>query len=99
MTSAISAVASGVLDDLYHSAPMVLDRYPARADFLPGCVTKGLAMKSMVLSLLCATLAFLLYAIGERKLVQAAPAVHAPVVLAQERPVAENAPAPRPERL
>ena len=99
MTSAIPAVASGLPEDLYHSAPMVLVRYPERADFVPGWVPKGLAMKALVLALLCATLAFLLSAMGERKLVPAAPAVHAPVVLAPERPVAENAPAPQPERL
>lgn len=99
MTSAIPAVASGLPEDLYHSAPMVLVRYPARADFMPGWVPKGLAMKALFLALLCATLAFLLSAMGERKLVPAAPAVYAPVVPAQERPVAENAPAPQPERL
>ncbi len=99
MTSAIPAVASGLPEDLYHSAPMVLVRYPARADFMPGWVPKGLAMKALFLALLCATLAFLLSAMGERKLVPAAAAVYAPVVPAQERPVAENAPAPQPERL
>ncbi len=99
MTSAIPAVPSGLPEDLYHSAPMVLVRYPARADFVPGWVPKALAMKALVLALLCATLAFLLSAMGERKLVPAAPAVHAPVVPAQERPVAENAPVPQPERL
>ena len=99
MTSAIPAVASGLPEDLYHSAPMVLVRYRARADFVPGWVPNGLAIKALVLALFCATLAFLLSAMGERKLVPAAPAVHAPVVPAQERSVAENAPAPQPERL
>jgi|SRR5690349_1255350 len=99
MTSAIPAVASGLPEDLYHSAPMVLVRYPARADFVPGWVPEGLATKALVLALLCAALAFLLSAMGERKLVPAAPTVHAPVVLPQERPVAENVPAPQPERL
>jgi len=99
MTSAITAVPSGLPEDLYHSAPMVLVRYPAKADFLPSWVPKGLAMKALILALFCATLAFLLSAMGERKLVPAAPAMHAPVVLAQERPMAQNAPASRPERL
>jgi len=99
MTSAITAVPSGLPEDLYHSAPMVLVRYPARADLVPGWVPKGLAMKALVLALLCATLAFLFSAMGERKLVPAVPAVHAPVVPAQERPVAGNAPASQPERL
>jgi hypothetical protein len=99
MTSAIPATPSGLPEDLYHSAPMVLVRYPARPDFVPGWVPKGLAMKALILALLCATLAFLLSAMGERKLVPAAPAVHAPVVLTQERPVAETAPVSQPERL
>src|SRR5690348_866763 len=99
MTSAIPAVPSGLPDDLYHSAPMVLVRYPARADFMPGWIPKGLAMKALVLALLCATLAFFLSAMREPKLIPGTPAVHAPVVPAQERPAAENAPAPQLEHL
>jgi hypothetical protein len=56
-------------------------------------------MKALLLALLCATLAFWVSAMRERKLVPSTRAVHAPVVPAQERPAAENAPAPQRERL
>ena len=78
---------------------MVLVRYPAKGSFVPGWVPKGLTMKALVLALFCATLAFLLSAMRERKLIPGAPAVHAPIVPAQKTPTTESAPAPQPQRL
>jgi hypothetical protein len=99
MTSAIPAVPGGLPKDLYHSAPIVLVRYPANVNFMPGWVPKGLGMKALVLAIFCAALAFLLSALGERKLVPAAPAVHAPVAPVRETIAAENTPVSPPQRL
>ncbi|HEY6991955.1 MAG TPA: hypothetical protein VH369_26415 [Bryobacteraceae bacterium] len=99
MTSAIPAAPSGLAEDLYHSAPMVLVRYPIEESFVPGWVPKGLTMKALVLALFCATLAFLLSATRERKLIPGAPAVHAPIVPEQQTRAAERTPAPQPQRL
>ena len=78
---------------------MVLVRYPAKEVLLPSWLPKGLTMKALMLAILCAALAFLVSAMGERKLVPAAPAVHAPVAPVREMPAAENTPVSPPRRL
>jgi len=84
MTSAIPAVSSGLPEDLYHSAPMVLVRYPGEPAFPSTMIRKGLTAKALVLAALCAALAFFYFAIRERKMAPAVPAAHAPVAVPKE---------------
>jgi hypothetical protein len=94
MTSAIPAVPSGLPEDLYHSAPMVLVRYPAEPDSPSTRIRKGLTVKALALAGLCAALAFFCFAIRERKMARAVPAAHARITV-PEPTAAVAAPPPR----
>ena len=98
MTSAIPAVPSGLPEDLYHSAPMVLVRYPGESAFASATILKWLTIKALALASLCAAIAFFFFAIRERKIAPAVPAARAPIAVAK---AATTAPPPRlslPER-
>jgi hypothetical protein len=94
MTSAIPAVPSGLPEDLYHSAPMVLVRYPGPPAFPSTRIRKGLTVKALTLAALCAALAFFCFAIRERKMALVVPAAHAPIAVPKETAVVA-APPPR----
>jgi hypothetical protein len=79
MTSAIPAVPSGLPEDLYHSAPMVLVRYPGEPAFASATIRKGLTVKALALASLCAALAFFYFAIREQKIAPAVPAARATI--------------------
>jgi hypothetical protein len=93
MTSAIPAVPSGLPEDLYHSAPMILVRYPGEPGFASETIRKGLAVKALALASLCAALAFFYFAIREQKIAPAVPAARPAVAVRTEAAVA---PAPPP---
>ena len=98
MTSAIPAVPSGLPEDLYHSAPMVLVRYPGESGFASATILKRLTIKALALASLCAAIAFFFFAIRERKIAPAVPAARAPIAVPK---AAATAPPPRlslPER-
>src|SRR2546423_13290973 len=81
MTSAIPAVPSGLPEDLYHSAPMVLVRYPGESTFASATILKRLTVKALALASLCAAVAFFFFAIRERKIAPAVPAARAPIAM------------------
>jgi len=93
MTSAIPAVPSGLPEDLYHSAPMVLVRYPGDPIFASATILKRLTIKALALASLCAAIAFFFFAIRERKIAPAVPAVPAPIAVPK---ATTTAPAPPP---
>jgi hypothetical protein len=94
MTSAIPAVPSGLPEDLYHSAPMVLVRYSGGAACASTAIRQGLTVKALALAGLCAALAFFYFAIRERKMAPAVPAARA-AIAAPKPTVAAAAPPPR----
>lgn len=81
MTSAIPAVPSGIPEDLYHSAPMVLVRYSGGPAFASATIRKRLTIKALALASLCAAVAFFFFAIRERKITPAVPAARAPIAV------------------
>jgi hypothetical protein len=94
MTSAMPAVPSGLPEDLYHSAPMVLVRYPGETAFASARIRRRLTLKAIMLASVCAALAFFFSALRERKQAPAAPAALAPV--AAKREIAGAGPIPTP---
>src|SRR4051794_4434954 len=86
MTSAMSAVPSGLPADLYHSAPILLVRYPRERNFGQTTIGNGLLVKALGLAVLCAALAFFCPAMRGRKLAPADAAAHAPVVQFAAKP-------------
>jgi hypothetical protein len=100
MTSALPAVPSGPPEDLYHSAPMVLVRYPGESTFASATILKRLTIQALVLAGLCAAVAFFFFAIRERKITPAVPAARAPIAIPKAI-ATTTAPAPHvsvPER-
>jgi hypothetical protein len=100
MTSALPAVPSGSPEDLYHSAPMVLVRYPGESTFASATILKRLTIQALVLAGLCAAVAFFFFAIRERKITPAVPAARAPIAIPKAI-ATTTAPAPHvsvPER-
>jgi hypothetical protein len=95
MTSAIPAVPSGLPEDLYHSAPMVLVRYPGEPVVRFTRIRKELTVKALALAGLCAGLAFFCFVIRERKMARAVPAAHAPIAVPKETEPVAAAPPPR----
>lgn len=93
MTSAIPAVPSGLPEDLYHSAPMILVRYPGEPALASATIRKGLMAKALALASLCAALAFSYFAIREQKIAPAVPAAHA--AIAAPKPTEAVAAIPR----
>jgi hypothetical protein len=81
MTSAMPAVPTGLPEDLYHSAPMVLVRYPGEVTFASATILKRLTIKALALGGLCAAVAFFFFAIRERKTTPAVRAARAPVAV------------------
>jgi hypothetical protein len=92
MTSAMPAIPSGLPEDLYHSAPMLLVRYTGETAFASERIRNGLAIKALALASVCAALAFFFLAIRERKLAPAAPAVQTPIAAPKQVAIPESAP-------
>jgi hypothetical protein len=96
MTSAMPAIPSGLPEDLYHSAPMVLVRYPGETVFASARIRRRLTVKAITLACVCAALAFFFSALRERKQAPAAPAAVAPIVAPRETAAAGPTPALAP---
>jgi hypothetical protein len=98
MTSAMPAIPSGLPEDLYHSAPMVLVRYPGETAFASARIRRRLTLKAIIMACVCAALAFFFSALRERKQAPAAPAALTPVTATRETAAARPMPALAPRQ-